>query len=79
MAVDVYSYPNTKGGETLLSQFGIASTPVVALWENGFPRYRLYDDFSKLENLIGAIELRSDLKAHKVEEKVEEQKSEEER
>ena len=25
----------------MVSHFGIASTPVMALWENGFPRYRL--------------------------------------
>jgi len=47
----------------LISQFGITSTPTIALWENGYPRYRLFEDFSDKEALITAIATRTDLEA----------------
>uniref|UniRef100_A0A915E2G5 Thioredoxin domain-containing protein n=1 Tax=Ditylenchus dipsaci TaxID=166011 RepID=A0A915E2G5_9BILA len=61
IAVDVSA--NTKSSDSLISQYGIASTPVIALWENGFPRFRLYEDYSKVESLIKAIQMRTDLKS----------------
>jgi hypothetical protein len=49
----------------LISQYGIASTPVIALWENGMPRYRLYEDYSKLETLVKVIQLRTEFTTRK--------------
>ncbi|CAK5046543.1 unnamed protein product [Meloidogyne enterolobii] len=60
VAVDV-----SKGGkemESLIAQYGIASTPVLAIWQDGLPRLRLYEDYSKLHTLINVIRLQTDLK-----------------
>lgn len=54
-----------KHTESLISQYGIASTPVIALWESGIPRYRLYDDYSNLNSLTRIIETQSDLRRKK--------------
>jgi len=64
VAVDVSTMSST-GSDGLISQFGITSTPTIALWENGYPRYRLFDDFSEKDTLITAITTRTDLKANR--------------
>jgi hypothetical protein len=61
LAINVSS--NSKGIESLISQYGIASTPVVALWENGYPRFRLYEEINNVDSLSNVIESRTDLKA----------------
>lgn len=39
---------------------------MVALWENGYPRYRLYDDISDAHALTDVIVFRTDLKPKKI-------------
>lgn len=46
---------------SLISHYGISSTPVIALWQDGFPRYRLYEDYSKLNTLIRVLKQHTDL------------------
>jgi len=64
VAIDVSV--KTKEVESLVNHFGIASTPVMALWESGVPRFRLYDDYSKIQNLIRVIQTQTDLRIRNV-------------
>ncbi|KAL3081551.1 hypothetical protein niasHT_037273 [Heterodera trifolii] len=50
-----------KGTESLISHYGISSTPVIALWQDGFPRYRLYDDYARLDTLLRVLRTHTDL------------------
>uniref|UniRef100_A0A183BSU3 Thioredoxin domain-containing protein n=1 Tax=Globodera pallida TaxID=36090 RepID=A0A183BSU3_GLOPA len=50
-----------KGTESLISHYGISSTPVIALWQDGFPRYRLYDDYARLDTLLRVLRSHTDL------------------
>jgi hypothetical protein len=42
---------------------------VIALWQDGFPRYRLYDDYSKLNSLVKVIRAQTDLRPRNFDEK----------
>ncbi|KAI1701735.1 hypothetical protein DdX_15907 [Ditylenchus destructor] len=64
VAVDVSA--GGKHTEQLIAQFGIASTPVIALWENGYPRFKLHDDYSQLDSLIETIHLKTDLRSENI-------------
>lgn len=45
----------------LITQFGIVSTPVITLWENGYAMTRIYDESLKLETLSKFILSKTDL------------------
>jgi hypothetical protein len=42
---------------------------VIALWQDGFPRYRLYDDYSQPNTLVKVIKAQTDLSPRNWQEK----------
>uniref|UniRef100_A0AC35EWH7 Thioredoxin domain-containing protein n=1 Tax=Panagrolaimus sp. PS1159 TaxID=55785 RepID=A0AC35EWH7_9BILA len=51
--------------ETLISHYGIAATPVIVLWENGFPRYKVTETPGDFDSLIKVLQQKSDLRPAK--------------
>uniref|UniRef100_A0A7E4VHH3 Thioredoxin domain-containing protein n=1 Tax=Panagrellus redivivus TaxID=6233 RepID=A0A7E4VHH3_PANRE len=46
----------------LISHYGIAATPVIVFWENGFPRFKVTETPGDFDSLVHALKDKSDLK-----------------
>uniref|UniRef100_A0AC34GTY1 Thioredoxin domain-containing protein n=1 Tax=Panagrolaimus sp. ES5 TaxID=591445 RepID=A0AC34GTY1_9BILA len=60
VAVDAAAKENNV--ETLISHYGIAATPVIVLWENGYPRYKVTETPGDFDSLVRVLQQRSDLR-----------------
>uniref|UniRef100_A0AC34QDD5 Thioredoxin domain-containing protein n=1 Tax=Panagrolaimus sp. JU765 TaxID=591449 RepID=A0AC34QDD5_9BILA len=58
-AVDVSSKDGSM--DTLISHYGIAATPVLVLWENGLPRYKVTEEPGNFDAVVQVLQNKSDL------------------
>lgn len=45
----------------MISHYGIAATPVLVLWENGLPRYKVTEEPGNFDSVIQVLQNKSDL------------------
>lgn len=46
----------------MISHYGIAATPVIVLWENGYPRYKVTETPGDFDSLVKVLQQKSDLR-----------------
>ena len=51
--------------ETLINHYGIAATPVIVLWENGLPRYKITEEPGKFDSVVEVLQRKTNLQQNK--------------